>query len=37
MVTINRYGMIGELYINNMMGKLYISKNENNKLQIKTE
>ena len=39
MVTINTYGMMGELYINNMTKKFDISKNyENyNELLIKLE
>ena len=35
MVTINTYGMIGELYINNMTGKYNTSTNKNNELLIK--
>ena len=37
MVTINTYGMRGGFDINNMTEKSDNSKNENNKLLIKTE
>ena len=37
MVTINTYGMIGELDINNMTEKSGISKNGNNVLLLKIE